>query len=195
MSEPPPSGDEVRERRWDLMAWTALLVMVVGLFSMGRVWWCQQGGLSPWTSQANGPHTSQHVLDPYSFTHVLHGMLFYALLWVLLGRRAGPRLRMSLAVCVEAGWELLENSTWVIDRYRQTLAEGYTGDSVLNSLGDVLCCTLGYLIARTLPWKVTLGLALLIELVLLLTIRDNLTLNVIMLAHPFPGVTAWQKGG
>lgn len=193
MSEPPSPVAE--ERRWDLLAWTALLIMVVGLFSMGRVWWCQQGGLAPWTSQANGPHTSQHVLDPYSFTHVLHGVLFYGLLWVALGGRAGPCLRMSLAVCVEAGWELIENSSWVIDRYRQTMAQGYNGDSVLNSLGDVLCCALGYLVARTLPWKVTLGLALLVELGLLLTIRDNLTLNVIMLAHPFPALKAWQNGG
>ena len=109
---PPP------ERRWDLLTQAALLVMVVTLLSFGRTWWCKCGGLSPWTGDALSQHTSQHLLDPYSLTHVLHGVGFYALLWLTLGGRAGPRLRWALALCVEAGWEVLENTNWVIERYR-----------------------------------------------------------------------------
>jgi hypothetical protein len=174
----------------------ALLVMVVALLLMGRAWWCKCGGPWPGTLQAQSSHTSQHVFDPYSFTHVLHGVLFYALLWVALRRHAGPGLRQALAICAEAGWELLENSSWVIERYRAgTISLDYYGDSVLNSLGDVLSCALGYVLARTLPVRASVAFVVAVELLLLLWIRDNLSLNIVMLVRPVPAIQSWQAGG
>lgn len=160
----------------------------------GRSWWCACGQLYPWVSDARGPHNSQHFLDPYSLTHILHGVLLCGLLaWTL------PRLpadwRLVLAVGLETLWEVIENSPFVIERYRTaTAALGYQGDTIANSLGDILSCAVGFLLARRLGLRGSLLLILVTEAVLLLWIRDNLLLNVVMLICPSDAIKAWQAG-
>ena len=160
----------------------------------GRRWWCQSGGLSPWSVGIQSQHTSQHFVDPYTFTHFLHGLLFYAML-----RFVTPRfrwdLRFMLAISLECLWEIIENSAMVIGRYRQaTIALGYEGDSILNSLGDIASCGLGLVVARRLPVRWSVGIFLVVEVAMLIIYRDNLLLNVIMLIYPFEAVKSWQLG-
>ncbi len=169
-------------------------ITVLWLRDEGRRWWCQSGDWSPWSSGIHSSHTSQHVLDPYSFSHFLHGVLFYALFRYAAGRFRWD-VRLVLAVGLECLWELFENSGMVIDRYRQsTIALGYEGDSIINSLGDIVSCGLGFLAASRLPVRWSIALYFLIELTLLVLYRDNLTLNVIMLVHPFEALKSWQMG-
>lgn len=155
---------------------------------------CTCGVIRLWTGDVRGPENSQQITDWYTFSHVIHGMIFYALTRLLL-----PRLPilgcLALALVAEASWEILENSPMVIERYRaQALAQGYSGDSVLNSLCDTLAMTLGFALARVLPSRATIGLALAFEILTAVTIRDNLTLNVIQLIHPVEAIAAWQGG-
>jgi MFS family permease len=161
----------------------------------GQPWWCHCGGAQPWISSAYSEHTSQHLVDPYSFSHVLHGFLFWWLLaW--LAPRLALGWRFVIALVLEASWEILENSPWVIERYRAaTAAVGYSGDSVSNTLGDLASAGVGFWLARWLGWRWTLALLIAIELILLVLIRDNLTLNVLMLILPLPpGLKEWQQG-
>jgi hypothetical protein len=168
-----------------------IAVLVLRLW--GRIWWCKCGSFNPISGEAHGTHTSQHLLDPYSFTHALHGVLFYGLLWLALGRFMNARSRLPFAVFMEACWELIENSAFVIERYRaQTAALEYTGDSIVNSLGDIACCTFGFVLAWKLPVRVSVALFVMVELLLLAVIRDNLTLNVLMLTFPLESVKQWQ---
>jgi len=164
------------------------------LHGMGRVFFCTCGRVRVWAGGVHTPDNSQQLSDWYSFSHIIHGMIFFAVLAWLLPRV--PLLwRLVIAVVVECGWEILENSPIIIDRYRAaTIAVGYTGDSILNSLSDVAMMALGFLIAAKLPWRWTLGLALAMELMTLILIRDNLTLNVLMLAWPLDAVRDWQAG-
>lgn len=165
------------------------------LLAMGRSAICTCGHVALWNGRVNSAQNSQQLLDPYSATHLVHGLLFYAAGWLLL-RRWNWRVRLLLSVVVEAVWEVAENSPAVIDRYRSvTAALGYTGDSVLNSVGDIACMIAGFLLARALPVRASVALALAIELLLLATIRDNLTLNVAMLIAPDPRIVAWQHAG
>jgi hypothetical protein len=167
---------------------------VVALRLQGRMWFCACGRLLPWVGDAWGADTSQHLFDPYSFTHVLHGFAFAGLL-ALIWPRAGRRWRLALAVALEAAWEVLENTEHVINRYREaTAALGYTGDTVVNSLGDVIACALGFLLARRLGAFRTLIVFLLTEAVLLLWIRDSLLLNILLLVYPSETLRAWQAG-
>jgi hypothetical protein len=148
-----------------------------------------------WVGTVHGPDNSQHLADWYTPSHVIHGLLLFGLTWLLLRKRA-VGLRLLAAVVVEAGWEIVENSPFVIDRYRHaTMALGYTGDSVINSMSDISAMILGFLIARRLPVWATVGLALALELLTLAIIRDNLTLNVLMLLAPSDAIRAWQAGG
>jgi len=146
-------------------------------------------------SDPQGAHTSQHLLDPYSFTHLLHGLLFYwGFAW------AFPRLaitwRFTLAIILEACWELLENSSFVIERYRAaTAAVGYQGDTIGNSLGDFLCCAVGLVLAPRLGWRGSAILFLTSELLLLELIRDSLLLTTFMLVFPSDALKNWQTGG
>ena len=171
-----------------------LIVMVVQLHRQGRVAWCACGGLFPWAGDIWSSHNSQHFFDPYSFTHVLHGMIFCGLLvWLL------PRLpvgwSLSLAVLFEAMWEVLENSPFIIQRYREaTIGLGYEGDSVANSVADILCCVLGFVLARRLGLWRSVVVFVAVELALLFWVRDNLTLNVLMLTFPIEAIKTWQMG-
>jgi hypothetical protein len=160
----------------------------------GRLWWCACGQPNLWSGDVQSSHNSQHLFDPYSFTHVLHGVLLCGLLgWIV------PRLafswRLCLAVALEAVWEVIENTDFVIDRFRTVTASlGYHGDTVANSLGDILSCTAGFLLARRLgPWG-SLALFVVVEVVLLVWIRDSLTLEVLMLFCPIEAVKRWQLG-
>jgi hypothetical protein len=173
----------------------ALAVAVVYLKLVGRVWWCACDTPTLFAAEVNSQHNSQHLFDWYSFTHVLHGVIFF---WVL--HLALPWLavmwRLAIAVVIETGWEMVENSPAIIDRYREaTAAFGYEGDSIVNVAGDLLCCVGGFFIARSIGLRLSVLLFAGVESVLLLFIRDNLTLNVIMLIWPIEAIRQWQLLG
>lgn len=189
-------GSEGRRstRTWLATAGVVALTAAL-LIAMGRSAICTCGRVALWHGQVNSAENSQQLLDPYSATHLVHGLLFYAAGWLLL-RMWDWRTRLLVAVIVESTWEVAENSPAVIDRYRSvTAALGYTGDSVLNSVGDIGCMVAGFLLARMLPTRVSMVLVIAIELLLLATIRDNLTLNAVMLVAPDPRILAWQQAG
>lgn len=163
------------------------------LLAMGRPPICTCGTIALWGPV--GPMQSQMLADWYSPSHVVHGLLFYAVLW-LVARRMPVERRFLLAMLVESAWEIVENTPMVIDRYRTaTAALGYSGDSVLNSLSDIAMMALGFLAARKLPLWASIALLLALELVPLLVIRDNLALNVWMLVAPNDSIRTWQAGG
>jgi hypothetical protein len=163
------------------------------LVAMGRPPICTCGNIALWGPV--GPMQSQMLADWYSPSHVVHGLLFYAILW-LAARRAPVERRFLFALVVECAWEVVENTPMVIDRYRTaTAALGYTGDSVVNSLSDIAMMALGFLAARKLPLWASVALLLALELVPLIVIRDNLALNVWMLVAPSDAIRAWQSAG
>jgi len=170
-------------------------VGALALHLMGRRLWCACGSPRPWSWDIWSSHNSQHFVDPYTFTHALHGMFYYLLLWLVFrGRR--PSLRALLALIVEVAWEVGENTNTVIEAYRaSTISLNYYGDSIANSLGDVAAFALGYLAALRLPVWVAVASFVAVEIVLLLTIRDSLVLNVLMLLHPVEAIKAWQLSG
>jgi hypothetical protein len=171
-----------------------LVLTAIQLRRQGRLWWCSCGHFLFWSSDAWGSETSQHLFDPYSFTHVLHGMIFYGLL-ALIGKRLAFRWLFWLAIVVESLWEVIENTNVVIQRYREaTAALGYQGDSVVNSLGDIVACGVGIWLARKLGLWPSVVVFILIEVVLLLTIRDSLLFNIVMLIYPIEVLKAWQTG-
>ena len=169
-------------------------VAFVILTLQGRVWWCQAGDWSPWSWQINSAHNSQHLIDAYSFTHILHGILEFWILGLVF-RRLPPAWRLVLAVAIEATWEVVENSSYVIERYRaMTVSLDYYGDSVVNSVSDIVCCGLGFAIGYRLRFWKSLALFVATELILIFTIRDSLIINLIMLIHPVEAIKAWQMG-
>jgi len=179
---------------WCLAIGSVLAVTAVELHLQGRSWWCSCGRAFLWTSDAWGSLTSQTFLDPYSLTHVLHGLIFCGLL-TLLTRRMPTAGRFFLAITIEAIWELIENTNTVIQHYRAaTAALGYQGDTVVNSLGDILCCGIGFIVARQLGWRRSLIVFFLTEAVLLIWIRDSLLLEIIMLVSPINAIRVWQLG-
>jgi hypothetical protein len=180
-------------RRATLATAVAMVVFVALLWLADRPWVCKSG-IGFW-SNAWTHCTSQHFVDPYSFTHFLHGVIFF---WLLrpFASKLPLQWRMFAAIAIEIGWELLENSPWVIERYRQQTASlDYTGDSIFNSIGDVVSTVIGFVVATQFSWKIALALFVVIELALLYVIRDNLTLNVIMLFLPLESLKQWQMGG
>lgn len=166
-------------------------IAAVAELAMGRPPLCTCGRVALWGPV--GPTQSQMLLDWYSASHVVHGLLFYALLWLVL-RRWPAGWRFLVALCIEAAWEVAENTPMVIDRYRSaTAALGYSGDSILNSMSDIAMMALGFLAARKLPLWASILLVLVLELVPLAVIRDNLFLNVWMLLLPSQAVLEWQS--
>jgi hypothetical protein len=186
---------EVRIRTYLLVVAAILLLSVFVLRAMGRVAWCTCGYVKLWHGVVASSENSQHLTDPYTFSHVLHGFGFYALLW-WVARRLPVGARGVIAVALEAAWEAFENTDLVIERYRAaTISLDYYGDSIVNSLGDTAATALGFWIAARLPVRATVALTILTELVVGYLIRDNLTLNVVMLIYPFESIKRWQMGG
>ncbi len=178
-------------------AWAAvlgiMLAQVFVLHAMGRVWLCSCGTIRLWVGDIWSAEMSQQVTDWYTFSHIVHGFLFYGLLHLLLPR-APVLARLVVAVGIEATWEIAENSPWVIEAYRQqALARGYVGDSVLNSLSDTLSMMTGFTLAWLLPWQLVVALALTMEVAVGYLIHDNLTLNILNFIHRFPAIEAWQS--
>jgi len=181
-------------RKYWVIAFALVAVMAAILLWMGRSPICTCGTVKLWVGTVHGPDNSQHLADWYAPSHIIHGFLFYLLGWFFL-RRNPPGDRLIGAVVIEAAWEILENSPIIIERYRDaTMALGYSGDSVINSAADLIWMIVGFGIARRLPVLATVGLALGFELLTLIVIRDNLTLNVLMLAWPVDAIRAWQGG-
>jgi len=181
-------------RRAALAAAVIIVAAAAILLAMGRNPICTCGAIDLWVGARDSPKTSQMLADWYSLSHIVHGLLFYAALW-LVARRAPVEWRFFIALLIESAWEVTENTPLVIDRYRETTAAlGYTGDSVINSLSDILMMCVGFLVARKLPIWATLALLIVLEIVPLFVIRDNLTLNIWNLLAPNPAVTAWQAG-
>jgi Protein of unknown function (DUF2585) len=194
-TQPHSSPSDKGQKLWPTFAVASvLLATAFQLRHQGRLWICACGRFLPWLGDAWNSETSQQLFDPYSFTHVLHGFAFCGLLaWGL------PRLpwtwRLSLAVAAEAVWEVIENTEFVIRRYRETTAAlGYNGDTIVNSLGDITACALGFLLARRLGLLRTALVFAATELVLLFWIRDSLLLNILMLIYPSDKLRAWQAG-
>lgn len=177
------------------------LVTLAILFAMDRPPICTCGYVSLWYGDINASGNSQHLSDWYTPSHIIHGMIFYALGWLLftkwdLGGKSAGKWSFTLAVAIEAAWEIVENTPLVIDRYRSvTVNWGYSGDSIINSMADIGWMSLGFYLALKLPVKVTVALAIIMEIVAALVVRDNLTLNVVMLIYPFEFIREWQALG
>ncbi|MFM5930861.1 MAG: DUF2585 domain-containing protein [Novosphingobium sp.] len=187
-------------RRGALLSLVMALAFGAILLGMGRLPICECGTVKLWHGVVQSSENSQHIADWYSFSHVIHGLLFYFFAHVLWRRwkvfGGKPAIwALPIAIAFEGFWELLENSPIIIDRYRAvTMSFGYEGDSVVNSLSDIGFMTLGFLIASRLPAKASVALAIAFELFTLFMIRDNLTLNVLMLVWPIEAIRVWQAG-
>jgi hypothetical protein len=172
----------------------AIALQVLALLAMGHPAICTCGDIALWHGNPSGPETSQHVADWYTYTHVIHGFGFFLLL-----RLAAPRLpflwALAVATGLEAGWEVIENTPLIMDRYRQSaLARGYFGDSIVNSVADTAAAMLGFALARILPVPASIVLVIGMELFAGYMIRDGLLLNIIQLIRPSDAISRWQTG-
>jgi hypothetical protein len=184
-------------RHWqaDLAAAIAIVCVTALLeLAMGRTVAYRNGPIRPWVSEVQSDQNSQQIADWYTFSHIIHGALFYGVTHLTMGP-ASLGLRAAAALAIEATWESYENTDTVINRYRAaTIALGYYGDSVLNSMSDILACMVGFLLTSRLRWWWTLGWVVAAEVVVAAVIRDNLTLNIIMLLWPIDAIRRWQMG-
>ena len=185
-----------RKQLWPWLTIAAIFVVTVIILRIqGRLWICSCGQIYLWVGDIWSSNNSQHIADPYAFSHILHGFVF---LWLLVW--AFPRLAMlwqlTLAVLIEATWEVVENSAFIIERYREATASlGYEGDAIINSVADLFFCAIGFFIARYLGFWRSLAVFILTEIILLIWIRDSLIVNVIMLIYPIDAIRVWQLGG
>lgn len=176
-----------------------ILAGVLGLMALflrlqGRLWTCSCGYVLFWSGDINSADSSQQLFDPYTLTHVVHGFMFMGLV-SLFWEQGKTTSKLVAVLSLEAVWEMIENTTYIIERYRSgTVALGYFGDTILNSFGDILACAVGAMLASRLGVVRTIALALVLEVILLLTVRDNLALNILMLLYPIEAVRQWQLG-
>ena len=186
--------DLLSRNRWILSGFAFILVLTAGLeLYSGRSLLGPDGRFALWDGDIWSSENSQRVADAYSFSHFIHGILFYGFLWLGLSR-VPIRFRFLLALAIEAGWELLENSPFIINRYREaTISLGYVGDSVLNSVSDIVMAAIGFVFAWKVRPRVSVAAIVILEIGCLLWVRDNLTLNVLMLVHPVQAIKDWQS--
>lgn len=183
------------KKLWPWLAIALILVLSILLLrSQGRLWICSCGQVYLWVGDIWSADNSQHLLDPYAFTHLLHGVIFF---WLLTWLRPQMPLlwRLCIAVGIEATWEVFENSEMVIQRYRETtISLGYDGDTIINSVSDIVAMVVGFMLAYKLGFRWSLILFVVVEIFLLVWIRDSLTLNIIMLIYPIDAIKQWQMG-
>lgn len=174
-----------------------VIILIITSFELrrqGRLWWCVCGEPYLWAGDVQSLHNSQHLFDPYSFTHILHGIILCGVLAYFIPRLSA-NWRLVIAIGIESLWEVFENSTYIIQRYRaETISLGYQGDTIANSLGDIFCCGVGFLLARQIGFRRSLVLFAVFEIMLLVWIRDSLLLNVLMLIYPIEAIKSWQMG-
>jgi hypothetical protein len=171
-----------------------LLVTSILLYLEGRSLICKCGKIYLWVGNIWSADNSQHIFDPYSFTHLLHGFLFSWILIALISK-FNYNWQLSIVIILESCWELIENSNFVINRYRaNTVSLGYQGDTIINSISDILMCAIGFIIAKYVGWRKSIVIFLITEVILLLWIRDSLILNIIMLIYPIEAIKQWQIG-
>ena len=171
-----------------------LASLAVVLLAMGRLPICACGTVRLWVGTRFSNENSQQLFDWWSLSHVVHGFLLYGGLWII-ARKAKPTTLLIAAICIEGAWEIFENTNFIIERYRNAGAVDYFGDSVINSVGDVLSMMLGFVLAMRLPIRASAATVAGLELMALVAIRDNLTLNIIMLIRPIETIRVWQEGG
>lgn len=180
---------------WKPIAVIALLlvVQIAALAAMGRPIWCDCLRPTPWVSDVNSTHESKHVADPYTLSHFVYGLMLFALLHFAL-RSLRFDWRLAIATSMSSVWEVIENTPFVINRFRQgTISDTYSGDSWVNSAVDTFAVIVGFLMARRINWRASLAIAITIELGCLIAIRDGLIMNTIMLVHPFEALRQWQE--
>ena len=184
----------MNERVYMLAAVLFLAVQAGALFLFGQPAICECGYVKWWEGVVLSAGNSQHLTDWYSYSHIIHGILFYALITYFFPKMS-VWMRLLVATGIEAAWEILENTPMVINHYReQALAQGYTGDSSINSISDTLMMMLGFILARKWAVWAVIALALFLELWVAYEIRDNLTLNIMNLLHQFDFISSWQAG-
>ncbi len=194
MTEPPSRPEPANRYSWVTFVLPAVCLACTALaeYINGRILICKCGYVKLWEGVVNGPENSQHIADWYSLSHIVHGFLFFGATY-LMRSNWSLQSRLALATVVECAWEILENSSFIINRYRQgTVSLDYFGDSIVNSMSDVCFMILGFIVASRIPYKWTIAAGLSMEFVALAVIRDNLTLNVIMLIHPIEAIRNWQ---
>ncbi|MBI2463541.1 DUF2585 family protein [Candidatus Peregrinibacteria bacterium] len=186
----------MKKYKWIIISVIAILAITASIeLSMGRLPWGPDGKIGLWEGNIWSSEQSQRFADPYTFSHMIHGMLFYAFLW-LVAKRLPLKYRLITAFLLEAGWEILENSPLIINRYREvTISLGYVGDSVFNSLSDILMAGFGFFLAYKFPTWLIIVLIIIMEVGTLFWVRDNLTLNIIMLMYPIDAIKNWQSVG
>lgn len=179
-----------------LLSLLVVLAAEAAIYAMGHPLICKCGLVKLWHGGRSDNQMSQHIADWYTYSHVLHGVIFYWLVTLLAQGRLSVAARLLIAILIEAGWEVIENTPMVINRYRAvTVSRGYFGDSIINSTFDILAIIPGFFLAARLPAWITIALIIAVELGLLFLIRDNLILNIIMLIHPIDAIRIWQAGG